>query len=166
MMKNRNRAGFTLIELLIVIAIIAVIAAIVFVALNPLKRFQDARDARRTADVMQLLLGLKLHQVDNGGYYISAVTNMTTGTVYMVGTDSNGCTGYNSYCDTAVNSSSCLDLSGLTTAGYLGQIPISPAGIVTWTEGHTGYTLVKSSTGILTASSCESEDSPEITFTR
>ena len=162
--RQIENKGFTLIELLIVIAIIAIIAAVVFVALNPLKRFQDARDSRRSADITQILSALKVHQVDNGGALLSSVSSTSAGTVYMIGTDATGCNAYS--CDTAVGATACLDLGGLVTGGYLGSLPISPNGAGTWTEGHTGYTLTRASTGIITIKSCESEDTTEIATSR
>ena len=164
---KKTKRGFTLIELLIVIAIIAILAAVVFVALNPLKRFQDTRDARRAADINALLSAIKVHQVDNSGNYLSAISSMTAGSVYLIGTDTSSCTAYNSSCDTAVTgATTCVDLSGLVTGGYVGSVPVSPNGAGTWTAGHTGYTLSRSSTGIVTVRSCESEDTTEISVAR
>lgn len=59
--------GFTLIELLLVIAIIGILVVTVFVALNPVKRFQEARDARRSTDVETLLTAIHLYISDNAG---------------------------------------------------------------------------------------------------
>lgn len=161
---RQNQKGFTLIELLIVIAIVAVLAAIVFVALDPATRFQDARDARRFSDVAEVLHAIKIDQVDNGGSYISAVSSLTNGEVYMIGTATSGC---NATCDASVTSGThCVDLSGLATEGYLGGIPVSPNGTGTWTAGLTGYTLTKSSTGTLTVQACESENTSSISLSR
>ena len=157
--------AFTLIELLIVIAIIAIIAAVVFVALNPLQRFQDSRDSRRAADSEAILSAIKLDQVDNGGSYLSAISAMTAGDVYMIGTDSSACNTYT--CDTPVTgAASCVNLTGLVTNGKVGSVPISPKGATTWTAGHTGYTLSRASTGIVTVRSCESENTTEISASK
>lgn len=165
MKKNR---GFTLIELLIVIAIIAILAGIVFVALNPLKRFQDSRDSKRAADIENILAAIKVNQVDNGGSYLAAISTTTAGSVYMIGTDAPGTANtFNAFCDTIVTgTSTVVNLTGLVTAGYLGSLPISPNGAGSWTAGHTGYTLTRASTGILTVASCESENTTEITTSR
>lgn len=165
-MRLRQR-GFTLIELLIVIAIIAIIAAVVFVALDPLTRFRDARDSSRWSDVSAMLSAIKVDQVDNGGAYLTAITNVTAGSVYMIGTATSGCDDQNSYCDVDVtNDTACVDLSGLVTEGYLGNVPVSPNGEATWTSSTTGYTLTKASTGIITISACESENSDAISVAR
>ena len=169
------RKGFTLIELLIVIAIIAILAAVVFVALDPLTRFQDARDATRWSDISAVLDSIKVDQVDNGGAYIAAVTAMNAGDVYMIvdGAMAAGCDDNNVNCDTAVtNDTACVNLAGLVTEGYMGDVPISPAGAVTWDDGDqageegTGYTLQRDATGIVTVRSCESENTTEISVTR
>jgi len=163
--KKQNQRGFTLIELLIVIAIIAILAAVVFVALDPLTRFQDARDSSRWNDATSILSAVKIDQVDNGGSYLTAITNMTAGSVYMIGTDTTSCNAYT--CDTAVTgASTCVDLTGLVTEGYMGSVPISPNGAGTWVAGHTGYTLTRASTGLITVRSCESENSSEISVSR
>lgn len=164
--KYSGSRGFTLIELLIVIAIIAIIAAVVFVALDPLTRFKDSRDARRWTDITSILSAVKLDQVDNGGQYLANIASTTAGQVYMIGTDSSSCTAYNTYCDTNVDAAACVDLTGLVTEGYLGSIPLSPNGTGTWVAGHTGYTMERAATGIITIRSCESENTTEISVSR
>jgi len=161
--------GFTLIELLIVIAIIAILAAVVFVALDPLTRFQDARDSSRWSDITTLLSAIKVDQVDNGGSYISAVSSITAGEVYMIvdGATATGCDDQNAYCDTGVTADiNCVNLAGLVTEGYVADVPVSPNGSGTWTSAITGYTLQRDATGILTVRACESENSSEISVAR
>ena len=159
--------GFTLIELLIVIAIIAIIAAIVFVALNPLQRFQDSRDSRRWSDINGVLDAIKIDQIDNGGTYVSAVTNATAAEVHMIGTAGAGCDGQNANCDVNVTSGAhCVDLTALVTEGYLGAVPISPQGNGTWSASLTGYTMQRDTTGIVTVRACESENTSAISVTR
>ena len=166
---KRNQKGFTLIELLIVIAIIAILAAVVYVALDPLTRFRDARDSSRWSDVSALLSAIKIDQVDNGGSYITAITALTDDEIYMITGDgtATGCNAQNTTCDTNVTgATSCVDLSGLVSEGYLGEVPISPNGDGTWTTSITGYTLTKAATGVVSIKACESENTTEIGVTR
>ncbi len=166
--KNLMRRGFTLIELLIVIAIISIIAAVVFVALDPLARFQDSRDAKRWADISGILSAVKIDQVDNGGSYMTNVANMIPNEVYMV-TDgvATDCTTAASTCDVPVTvADHCVNLAELVTQGYLGTVPLSPKGVYAWDKNKTGYTIEKSSTGILTVRACEAERATEIKASR
>ena len=184
--KIRSRLqGFTLIELLIVIGIIAVLAAATFVALNPLTRFQDARDARRRTDISAILSAAKVSQVDHGGNYSDAIKNAAASpAVHMIGTCDGGTTAneiatdatITAACDTDPTLAACLDIGsgseGLVADGYLGALPQSPPGTITWgsvadeSVDMTGYTLEKSSTGILTIRACESENTTEISSSR
>ncbi|MDA2922326.1 prepilin-type N-terminal cleavage/methylation domain-containing protein [Patescibacteria group bacterium AH-259-L07] len=171
-MFRTNNNGFTLIELLIVIAVIAILAGVVFVALDPLTRFRDARDSRRWSEITEVLNALKVDQVDNQGTYLTAVAAMTAGEVYMV-TDGGGtdCDGGNANCDTNVTTEvaagdHCVDLAGLVTEGYLGDVPISPNGAGTWAVALSGYTLQRDATGIITVRACESENTTEIWVAR
>ncbi len=168
MLKTNNK-GFTLIELLIVIAVIAILAAVVFVALDPLTRFRDARDSRRWADITEELNAIKVDQIDNGGAYLAAIAATNAGEVYMVtdGVVASGCDDQNAFCDTNVTSdTSCVDLSGLVTEGYLGGIAVSPNGAGTWTSSLSGFTLQRGATGIITVRACESENTTEIWVAR
>lgn len=93
--KAKNRGGFTLIEVLVVIAIIAILAAIVLVAINPAKRFQDAREAQRHANVESLMSAIQQATIDNKG--VNPCTALTsTPTVIKSaagGVDLTGCIG-------------------------------------------------------------------------
>lgn len=78
MLKNKVQKGFTLIEILVVIAIIAILAAIVLVAINPAKRFRDARNSQRKANVESILSALQQNMVDNKGILTGCDTIPTT----------------------------------------------------------------------------------------
>lgn len=173
-MSSNNQRGFTLVELLVVIAIIGILVAVVFVALDPAQRFQQARDAVRQNDVQEILSAIKLHQVDNDGTYLASVAALTAGSVYLVvdGAMVTGCDDNNVSCDTAVTADgSCVNLAGLVDQ-YLEDVPVSPAGAVTWDDGSadgeegTGYTIERDADGIIRVRACESEDTAEITAAR
>lgn len=62
-----NKKGFTLIELLVVIAIISLLSSIVLSSLNTARG--KARDAARTASILQVKTALQLYYIDNNGTY-------------------------------------------------------------------------------------------------
>lgn len=67
-MKNNipRNIGFTLIELLVVISIISLLSSIVFTTVNSAR--VKTRDARRLADVRQLVTVLQFYYDDNGSF--------------------------------------------------------------------------------------------------
>jgi len=67
-MVKQNK-GFTLIELLIIIGIIGFLAAAILVAVDPVRRIQEARDAKRFAEVNSILNAILTKQVDEKSYY-------------------------------------------------------------------------------------------------
>jgi len=156
----KMRKGFTLIELLIVIGIIAVLAGVAFVALDPLQRFQEARDATRWSDVTAVLNAAKVDQVDNGGAYLAAITALTAGSNYTIGTCA---TGGDSGCTAVTTQAACADLTGLATEGYVSAIPQDPSG---GTAAKTDYYITKSATGAITIGACDPEGGSAISVSR
>lgn len=162
-MQKKSLRGFTLIELLIVIAIIAILAAVVFVALDPASRFQKARDARRQSDVESIAAAIVTYQVDNDGSLPAAVSALTAGSAYIVGTAGAGC---DAGCTATVTQAACVDLTGLVTGGYLGSVPVDPTGGATATSAKTMYYVIKNATGTLTAGACIPELAATVNVTR
>lgn len=158
---NVRRRGFTLIELLIVIAVIAILAASLFVALNPAKRFQDARNSKRTQDAEAIVAGLKAYQVDNNGSYPAAVSALTVDTAYTIGT--NGAAGCNTGCSAKTTAAACVDLAGLVTGGYIGSVPKDPS---TGTDALTDYYLIRNTTGTVEVGSCDPDGATPISVIR
>lgn len=157
-MVEKKSKGFTLIELLIVIAIIIILAAIVFVALNPLQRFQQARNAKRWADITAVLNAIKIDQIDNGGSYMAAIAALTDGNYHEIGACASGAS-----CTEKAVEAGCVDLAGLVTDGYLGILPTDPQ---SGDSAQTGYYLMKSATGIITVGACEAEAGETIKASR
>lgn len=157
-MHKTKSKGFTLIELLIVIAIIAIIAGVVFVALDPLRRFQDSRDARRWADTSNILSAIKVNQVDNKGPYLPAIAQaIGTSTGFMIYNGTASIVPGALNCGTiATGTNPGINLAGLVTLGYLGDIPknVSEGG-VTYDNTSTGYVLTKYGNGSIRIQSCE-----------
>lgn len=155
-----SRKGFTLIELLIVIAVIAILAAAIFVALDPVQRFQEARDSRRSNDLSNLLTAIKTDQVDNEGTYLAAITALTAGSYYVVGTDASGC---DAGCTAQTTEAACADLTGLVTEGYLGSIPMDPS---SGTAAKSDYYLMRAATGTIEVGACDPEGGDAISYVR
>ncbi len=92
-MKQKNKQkGFTLIELLVVIAIIGVLSTMAVVALGNAR--VKSRDAKRVADMRQLMSALELYYNDAGAYPVSAGVApgsaiTYSGTTYMAVVPSN-----------------------------------------------------------------------------
>ena len=59
---NHQRKGFTLVELLVVIAIIGILSSVVLASLNSARA--KARDARRIAEVAQMVKGIQVIDID------------------------------------------------------------------------------------------------------
>lgn len=147
---HKNQRGFTLIELLIVIVIIALLAVAVFVALNPVKRIKDAQDARRTADVENILTAVHEYIVDNKG---NLPAGLSLGMAEaQLGTASSSCAVSTGGC--GATTSACLDLS-TPLAKYLKSIPYDPS---TGSSAKTDYSVVVDSNGIVTVRACGAEN--------
>lgn len=134
MKKTLKNKGFTLIEILVVIAIIAILAAIVLVAINPAKRFRDANNAQRQANVNTVLNALGQNVVDNKGKLLkpsgsdcSTIPAASASTKIIGDTDNS----------TTVNLKDCL-------TNYLENLPFDPNG---GDATDTKYTIKLSSTG-------------------
>jgi prepilin-type N-terminal cleavage/methylation domain-containing protein len=65
-MRKLNRGGFTLIEMLVVVAIIGLLSSIVVIGLGGAR--SKARDAKRLADVQQIINFAEVNYTPSGGY--------------------------------------------------------------------------------------------------
>ena len=147
-----KRKGFTLIEILIVIAILVIMATVVVVALNPTKRFQDARNSRRSSDVQSILTAIHQSIVDNNGTMPTGITTVEK----QLGTCTTGGT---ATCTTT--NAACLDMS-TTLATYLKSIPMDPNGSVSLTE----YSVVADTNNLITVRACGAEGGKIIQISR
>lgn len=138
---RRKSEGFTLIELLVVISIIGILAAVVLVSLNSAR--QKSRDAKRLADVRQIMTALELFYNDNNGYPAGSPGTPPSGGTPAFNTylaqwpaaptpAETGCTaGQNTYNYTgSVTSYTLTFCLGAATGGYAaGPKTASPSGI-------------------------------------
>ncbi|MBI4117878.1 MAG: prepilin-type N-terminal cleavage/methylation domain-containing protein [Parcubacteria group bacterium] len=156
---KKGKRGFTLVELLIVITIIVILAAIIFIAVDPPKRFSQARNARRWAEVRSILEAIVEYAADNNGSLPSGI-DATVGSSQVLGTAASGC---NTVCGATTTVSACLDISGSLVDTYLSSIPLDP---LTGTAAITDYYVNKTASGRITVGSCDPELSQTISVSR
>ncbi|MDD5251741.1 MAG: type II secretion system protein [Patescibacteria group bacterium] len=153
----KNNKGFTLIELLIVIGIIGFLAAAILVAVDPVKRIQEARDARRWSETNALLNAILNKQVDGRAKYTGVagalivqsasyaqviVTDHSThscstpATSVMCGALDAGLPAGYTLNKTGANTACVADLGDLAPT-YIAQIPQDPGGA----SPATGYAI-------------------------
>ncbi len=144
----RAPKGFTLVEILLVIGILAVLATVVVVSLDPATRFQNARDARRLADIQSILSAVQQHIVDQRGVLPAGLDTAEK----QIGTATNSCELLSESC--GASATYCLDLSSVL-APYLKDIPFDPE---SGSIDRTGYTIVANSNNIVTVRACNSTD--------
>ncbi len=184
-MRNNSQKGFTLIELLIVLSIIGFIAAAVLVAVDPVKRIQDARNAKRWSEVNGILNAILTKQVDSRSYFTGSanypVVNAATAQLIInIPADTAGntplCNGGTPPTCTAhalnlTGAATCYVNVGATTVGivptYLADVPIDPIAGTTYTATNTGYYLLQpSANSRITIGACEQEQSADVKVTR
>ena len=134
--KLAKREGFTLIELLVVIAIIGILSAVVLVSLNSARA--KSRDARRLADIRQVMTALELYYNDCGQYPNGAggatAPSTTTG---LNPTDANGCTAPITFATFMQTIPSNPTPNG-TTYAYTSNAPFDTYALTFTLEGQTG----------------------------
>lgn len=74
----KSKLGFTLIELLIVIAVLGVLAAGVLVAINPIKKINQANDAKIKSNIGQLARAIQSYSTLNNGTYPASLDGIVT----------------------------------------------------------------------------------------
>jgi len=155
----KNQKGFTLIELLVVIVILGILAAIIFVAVDPATRFGDARDARRTAEVVSILNAVLKYQVDNDGDLPAAI-DAAPATSQVLGTAVSGC---DSTCTAVTTLVACADLTSELVDTYLASIPVDPQ---TGTAANTDYYINRTGSNRITVGVCDPENASAISVSR
>lgn len=141
------------------VLIISLLAVAVFVSLNPTKRLSDSRDARRTADVENILSAIHSSIIDNKG---SLPTGLTVSMpIKQLGTAGSGC---NNPGTCTIAATACVDLTNatndpLTVTSYLKTMPVDPTGGTTYDSTKTGYAVQVDTNGIVTVTACGAEGS-------
>lgn len=145
----QKQGGFTLLEILLVVAAIGILAGIVIIAVNPGKQLGDTRNAQRRVDVNTILNAVYQYSLDNNGSLPTAITNTDTEICVDAGT----CTGL-------------IELSAELVPTYIVSIPVDP-GTTAVAGATTGYSISKSATtGRVTVTAPDAENSATISITR
>ena len=188
---TKNKKGFTLIELLIVIGIIGFLAAAILVAVDPVKRIQDARNAKRWAEINGILNAVLTKQVDSMTTYngVTGATITGSGATQVIVSSQTGvtCTAtatapacpatYKPSAITYAAAHDCIaDLSDLVTGSpsYLAAIDIDPLGSGTTPTAsylplgtnNTGYYISRSSSGRIEIGACYPDQSATVSVKR
>lgn len=191
---SRNKKGFTLIELLIVIGIIGLIAGAILVAVDPVKRIQDARNAKRWSEVNGILNAILTKQVDDKEEYAGEANApiIESDTLSQVIVSVNPTATID--CDTPATAPLCpgqtlsvaagapalacvANLSGVVGT-WTAELPIDPIGDGEFPAGqtaltmialgtdNTGYYIHKTSNGRIEIGSCWPDQSATIKVKR
>lgn len=148
--RPKFRKGFTLIEILLAISIIAALAAIIIVTLDPVKRFQDARDTQRRADIESIMNAIQRYALDNKGS-IPSPGFSTSDQQIGIGW---GCELYSGSC--AIGEAHCLEI-GDSLSKYLKSIPYDTKN---GSPEATRYSIsMDNETTIITVKACDAERS-------
>jgi prepilin-type N-terminal cleavage/methylation domain-containing protein len=184
-----NRKGFTLIELLIIIAIIGFLAAAVLVAVDPVRRIQDARNARRSAETNAILNAILKKQVDDralfDGDVAAPIITQAGSNVQVIVRDSAGigcgAAATRPGCDfpTSSTGTECVaDLSDVVPE-YLSELPLDPRltgvfcgtgstcttiGVLALGDQNTGYYIARTDQNRIEIGSCLAEGDPAPTI--
>ncbi len=152
--SSKSNKGFSLLELLIIIAILAVLGLVVIMLLNPIKRFSDARNSRRYADVDSISTAIHEYIVNSRGTMVSGITTTEKQLGICV-------TGGNTVCSSSA-AIACLNLSS-TLSQYLKSIPIDPA---SGSASTTHYSVARNSNNIVTVKACDAENGVSVQISR
>lgn len=168
---NSTKRGFTLIELLIVIGIIGFLAAAILVAVDPVKRVQDARNAKRWSEVNGMLNAILNKQVDDRSLFNGSVPVIRDGTtaaqiIVSTGAGLAACNTRTCAAVTTLNLSSTdscyANLSALAPT-YIAEIPVDSNGGAS-TDTH--YYIRRGTEGRVEIGSCNPDQAATINVKR
>ena len=174
-MNFKSEEGISFIKPLVFVLVFVIIIASSLFFFDPIRKFESARDAERWSDVSLILNAIKDYQKNNEGSFLKKMDGIYTDEWYMIvsGPMKVGCDNSNAFSDIEIyNDDYCIDISKLVEEGYLGSVPVSPAGKIQWDAGlnnshkGTGYALMLDEDGVLYIQACESENVSEILIIR
>ncbi len=120
-----NKKGFTLIEMLVVVAIIGLLSSVVVIGVGTAR--QNARDARRIADIRQIQSIVESYNLMHGSYPENLEA---TGTQVPTDPLTNAVYGY-----------AATTLGDLYVTGACLERGMTGTGHVAWEPGESGVTL-------------------------
>ncbi len=113
---KRKSKAFTLIEMLIVITIIALLASLILVGMGGARA--KTRDARRVADLHNIMNGLELYYAKIGSYPVGTYTTIAGWTTFKTTLTDAGI-GVNRVPDDPLNATTYYYRYGGTTTNYV-----------------------------------------------
>ena len=148
-----KQRGFTLFELLVVFSILAILSSLLIIAIDIPRRFAQADDVARMADLKTILSAIHEYAIENNG----AIPPGLSPAEKQIGYSVSGCVNLNRGCDVLENA--CLDLS-TTLAKYL---TVFPKDLKTGSNAKTNYS-VKIVSDVVTVKACGSEGASELSL--
>jgi len=126
-MRKSGSKSFTLVELLVVISIIGLLSSIIIVSVNGVRK--KARDAKRLADMQQIVKALMLYYDDKNGRFPGSTSSYGE-------SEPLGCGGWDS--SAADNDSDGrFFIEPLETDGIMPKVPLDPINTAVACNGYT-----------------------------
>jgi type II secretory pathway pseudopilin PulG len=191
--RLRSAKGFTLIELLIIIGIIGFLASAILVAVDPVKRIQDARNAKRWSEVNGILNAILTKQVDDRAAYngVTGALLLSTGSTQVIVSSHTSPTAV--VCSVPATAPACPYATGagsrpaalVTTANqacvanlsdlaptYIAELPLDPIGGTPTAANlpiganNSGYYISRAASGRIEIGSCYPDQTADIKVKR
>jgi type II secretory pathway pseudopilin PulG len=181
--RLRSAQGFTLIELLIIIGIIGFLASAILVAVDPVKRIQDARNAKRWSEVNGILNALLTKQVDDRALYngetgalliddtTQVIVRAHAGVVCNAAGTKPNCPNAPTALATSADTACVANLSALAPT-FIAELPLDPIGgtpTATYLpigNTNTGYYISRAGSGRVEIGACYTDQTATIKVKR